>query len=154
MKQLIYCTWTWAFHIVFLFLRNAKGCQCSCITFYLCLPHSLECKMLRGEIYMLLSIYSTDSSVNWPQTTDSNLTTLFSQREHLAMNVKIINETDFSILQDTRISRLHTCKECVIKYLSYDLQSHRNQQILCWHHLIKLFLLLLFTSIGIIKVEF
>lgn len=26
MKQLIQCTWIWAFYIVFLFLQNAKGC--------------------------------------------------------------------------------------------------------------------------------
>lgn len=109
---------------------------------------------VEGEIYMLLSSYSTDSNVNWPQTTDSNLTTLFPQREHVAMNVKIINETDFSIPQNTSVSGLHTCKECVIKYLSYDLRSHRNQEVPCWHHLIKIFLLLLFNSISIIKGEF
>lgn len=86
---------------------------------------------------MLLSSCSTAFDVNWPQTTDSNLTTFFSQREHLAMNVKNINETDFSILQNTSVSGLHTCKECVVKYLSYDLRSHRNRKFLAgFYHII------------------
>lgn len=109
------------------------------VIFYLFLPKSVEGKAFKEEPYLLWAKYSTDSNVNWAQTTDFNLTTLFCQREQFCVNVETKMKLTFLSSKTQGYQGLHTGKECVIKsqchigYLEVDLGSHRKtRKFLVW----------------------